>query len=198
MKKSTLVFLFFTTVFLGCNGLLYTSSKREQLPISGRVGVPYPNLNYFHIDGIAPEEKERITQVLQDQIIRALSKLTQTYAVEFVPMPLYSKQLQDLSQIQEKYGVAYVLTSDYTFLDYDSDLESLLLSVASDFTLFPSEGKYKIHFSLSELKSQNELWNFKMKGSSSKVGVSNMMFHPRRELKKVIVHNKWHYKVSSN
>ena len=189
MKK--IIFILFTVfVLFGCNGLLYQSAKKAPKMISGRVGVPYPNLNYFHIDRIAPEEKEKITQVLQNQIIQSLSKLTQTYAVEFVPMPLYSKQLQDLSQIQEKYGVAYVLNSDYTFLDYDSDLESLLVSVASDFTLFPSEGKYKIHLSLSELESQNELWNFKMKGSSSKVGVSNMMFHPRRELKKVIVHNK--------
>ncbi len=190
MKKLTLVLLFFTTIFFGCNGLLYTSLKSEQTPITGKVGVLLPKLNYYHIDGVAQEEKDKITQVLQNQIIQSLSKLAKSYRVEFVPVPLNSEQLQDVSQFNKEYGVAYVLNSDYTFLDYDNDFESLLVYVASDFTLFLSEGKYKIDFSLIELESQNELWNFKMKGNSSKLGVSNMMFHPRRELKKVIAHNR--------
>lgn len=186
--KKTISLIILVSVLLGCNGVLYQSSKNTKQPVAGTIGVVYPNFKYLRIEEVSREEENRITQLLQEQIQTSLAKLSRDYKVEFVSLPFYFSSIEDFSVLQKEYGIDYLLDTQYTFLEYDNDLDSVLIPIITDFTVFPSEGKYKIELSLKELHSQEELWSFRMKGNASKVGVSNRMVHPRRELKKRIAY----------
>lgn len=167
---------------------MYESSKSIQQPISGKIGVVYPTFKYLSVDEITEENKMKFTKILQDQILHSLSKLTKANIVEFVPISeAYDKV--DAAAIQKKYQIDYLLHTTYTFLDYDNNLEALLTLIITDFSLFISEGKHKVDFSLHDITTQSEIWSFTKKGNSSNVGVSNMMYLPRRELKKIIALN---------
>jgi hypothetical protein len=66
--KKTISLIILVSVLLGCNGVLYQSSKNTKQPVAGTIGVVYPNFKYLRIEEVSREEENRITQLLQEQI----------------------------------------------------------------------------------------------------------------------------------
>lgn len=177
MKKFILIILI---LFSGCNGLLYKSSFKTDLPISGNIVVPYPNLN-FHNNKLDKTEIEKVQREIQNTVIKSMSKLNKNHKIQFIPIEKESSYLQD---IEEKIAIDYLLETSYSYHDFNNDLDDLVFSLATDFLLSLDEGKYEIDFKLKDFRSKKEVWDFHMKGKGSQRNFKGLTYHPRRELKK--------------